>query len=189
VKRIDALSVLAAAKGDAVSVTTMRAIPDWYEVGGTRSFHLDNRTCMGVSAAIGLGLAMARPGRRVMVIDGDGSLLMQLGTLASVAGAAPPNLYHFVLVNGVYETTGCQALPAAGLVDFVGLARASGYPHAEEIASIDVLRGRIAGILDTPGPVFVVLRVEPDETHNPGPADRPPDQAGRLRAQLAGAAA
>lgn len=103
VKRIEALEVLVAHKAAAVSVTTMRAIPDWYEVGGAPDFNLDNRTCMGMSAALGLGIAIARPERPVMVIDGDGSLLMQLGGLASVAGAAPPNFYHFVLVNGVYD--------------------------------------------------------------------------------------
>lgn len=185
-KRIEALDVLAAHKADGVSLATMRAIPDWHEVGAASAFHLDNRTCMGVSAAIGLGIALARPERRVMVIDGDGSLLMQLGSLASIAGAAPPNFYHVVLVNGVYEATGYQPVPAADLVDFVGLALAAGYRHAQQIASLDVLRREIAGILDRTGPVLVALTIEPDPVHKPMPADLPRDQAGRLRAQLAG---
>ena len=63
--RIDALRLIAAEKGRAVSISTMRALPDWWEVGGAADFHLDNRTCMGASAALGLGIALARPDRRV----------------------------------------------------------------------------------------------------------------------------
>jgi phosphonopyruvate decarboxylase len=181
-RRIEALEVLAASKAAAVSVTTMRAISDWQEVGGAPDFNLDNRTCMGMSAALGLGIAIAQPERRVMVIDGDGSLLMQLGSLASVAGAAPPNVYHLVLVNGVYETTGKQPVPAAHLVDFTGLARAAGYRHAQEIGSLDGLRDEMAGILNRTGPGLIALRVEPDEGQKAVPLDRPRDQAGRLRA-------
>src|SRR5947199_1153268 len=100
-KRFEALELLAAAKGDGVSVATMRSIPDWYTHGGGPDFHLDNIGCMGGAAALGFGIALARPERRVIVIDGDGSLLMQLGGLASIADAAPQNFYHFVLVNRI----------------------------------------------------------------------------------------
>src|SRR5437588_12166579 len=68
---------------------------------------------MGSASTIGLGLALARPERRVWVLDGDGSLLMQLGSLATIGAVAPPNLVHMVIANGVYAFTGGQPLPQA----------------------------------------------------------------------------
>ena len=60
---------------------------------------------MGSASSIGLGIALAQPNKKVIVMDGDGSLLMQLGSLVTIAGAAPENLYHFVFENGVYATS------------------------------------------------------------------------------------
>jgi thiamine pyrophosphate-dependent acetolactate synthase large subunit-like protein len=185
-KRWDAIELLAAAKGSGVSVATMRAIPDWYTAGGGPDRHLDNIGCMGGAAPLALGIALAQPGRRVMVVDGDGSLLMQLGVLASVAGAAPANFYHFVLVNRIYETSGHQAIPAADRVDFAALALGAGYPAAFNFDDPAVLRERLPGILDHPGPVLVALEVDPEDERLPTPSTRPHDPAGYLRAQLVG---
>ena len=138
--RTQVLEVLAAAKGDAVSVATMRAIPDWYAAGGAPALNLDNRGCMGAAAALGLGIALARPERKVLVIDGDGSLLMQLGGLATIAGSGARNFYHFVLVNGVYETSGHQPIPAADKVDFAAMALGAGYAAAYEFDDAGVFR-------------------------------------------------
>src|ERR1043165_5070326 len=129
-KRFEALELLAAAKGDGISVATMRSIPDWYTLGAAPERHLDNIGCMGGAAALGFGLALAQPQRRVVVIDGDGSLLMQLGGLASIADAAPANFYHFVLVNRIYETSGHQPIPAAEVADFAAIALGAGYRKA-----------------------------------------------------------
>ncbi|HLF71090.1 MAG TPA: thiamine pyrophosphate-dependent enzyme [Dehalococcoidia bacterium] len=145
-KRVEALEVLAGAKGEGVSVATMRAIADWHALGGAPDLSLDNRGCMGAAASLGLGIALARPERRVIVIDGDGSLLMQLGGLASVAGAAPANFYHFVLVNGVYETSGQQPIPAADVIDFAAMALGAGYQDAFEFDDAAVLRERLPSI-------------------------------------------
>lgn len=186
-KRAEALEVLAAQKGDGVSVATMRAIPDWYEAGGAPELHLDNQGCMGAAASFGLGLALAQPERRVFVLDGDGSLLMQLGGLASIAGAAPPNFYHFVLVNGVYETSGHQPTPGSDRVDFAAMALGAGYQAAYEFDDVAVLRERLPSVLQQAGPVLVALRVEPDyERRNLAPGQRPADQSGYLRSQLVG---
>ena len=82
---------------------------------------------MGGASSLGLGMALARPDRRVLVLDGDGSLLMQLGSLATVAGAAPRNLVHFLFKNGVYHTSGAQGIPGGLSVDFVMMAKGAGY--------------------------------------------------------------
>jgi sulfopyruvate decarboxylase subunit beta len=186
VKRAEALAILAAAKGGGVSVATMRAIPDWYEAGAAPDLHLDNRGCMGAASSLGLGIAIAQPSRRVMIIDGDGSLLMQLGTLASVAGIAPANYYHFVLVNGVYETSGHQPTPAAGSVDFPAMALGAGYSHAYEFDDAAVLAERLPSILDQGGPVLCALKVDQEYDRKPFPAAHPPDPALFLRQQFVG---
>ncbi|HLD25505.1 MAG TPA: phosphonopyruvate decarboxylase [Candidatus Andersenbacteria bacterium] len=94
---------------------------------------------MGCVSSLALGLALAQPQRRFIAIDGDGALLMRLGSLATNAWAAPPNLLHVVLDNGGHESTGGQAT-AAGVVDFPALAWAAGYPRsvgASDLAGFD----------------------------------------------------
>jgi len=187
VKRAEAIEVLADARGDdGLSVVTMRAIPNWYGIGAARERHLDNIGCMGAAPSLGLGLALAQPSRRVMVIDGDGSLLMQLGALASIADAAAPNFYHFVLVNGIYETSGQQPTPSAEQVDFAAIARGAGYPRAYTFDDPGVLRERLPAILDEPGPVLVALKVDPEPPGPMFPPGLPTDPAGALRAALVG---
>jgi sulfopyruvate decarboxylase subunit beta len=185
VKRAEALSILAEYKGeDGISVATMRAIPDWYATGKAPERHLDNRGFMGGASAFALGLAIAQPGRRVIVVDGDGSLLMQLGSLASIAEAAPANLYHVVLVNGVYETSGYQKTPGADKLNFAALAKAAGYHDAFEFDDPAVLAERLPAVMDTPGPVLLALYVDAEDVRQPFPAGRPGDPAGHLRSQL-----
>ena len=185
-KRADAVDVIAANKGEGVSVATMRSVLHWYEAGAADQRHIDCLGNMGGAAALGLGLALAQPERRILVVDGDGSLLMQLGTLASVAGAAPANLFHFVLVNRVYETSGGQALPAANSLDFAGLARAAGYQQAESFTDLGVLRERLPGILGSAGPALIALEVDEETSGESVPRKRASDPAAHLRNQLTG---
>lgn len=152
----DVLRAIASERGDAICVPTMTTIPAW------RTLAPDDLsvTCvgfMGGASALGLGLALARPERRVIVFDGDGSLLMQLGSLATIAGAAPRNLVHLVFNNGVYHTSGSQQIPGAGGVDFAIMARGAGYRSACVIDEIDELRRRLPELLRQEGPLLVEL--------------------------------
>src|SRR2546425_13189390 len=120
---------IAAGRGDAICVPTMTTAPAW------RTLAPDDLsiTCvgfMGGASALGLGLALARPERRVLVLDGDGSLLMQLGSLATIAGARPRNRVHFLFKNGVYHTSRAQEIPGGFDVDFVMIAKGAGYRAA-----------------------------------------------------------
>src|ERR1700688_4027865 len=81
---------------------------------------------MGLAIPIALGVAIAQPQRHVVALEGDGSLLMQLGCLATVAAQKPTNLTMVIMDNGLYQITGGQRTPAAGTADYVALARASG---------------------------------------------------------------
>ena len=186
-KRDEAVEFIAATKGESsVSVTILRSVLPWHESGAAGQRHIDCTGCMGGAGGIGLGLALAQPDRRVYVLDGDGSLLMQLGTLASIAGAAPANLYHFVLVNRVYETSGHQPIPGGDQIDFAGLAKSAGYRQAESFSDLAVFQERLAGILASQGPAMIALEVDPEEYGESVPRNAPADAAGLLRQQLTG---
>lgn len=112
-KRSEALAAIGElkVKHDAISVATMTAVPGWtFDLFLNYRLHVDV-TCMGQAAPIGLGLALGRPDKQVIVIDGDGSLLHQMGILAVIGSKAPHNFHHFILCNGVYQSTGGQPIP------------------------------------------------------------------------------
>ena len=86
---------------------------------------------MGLACPIALGVALAQPNRGVIALEGDGSILMMLGTLATIANARPANLTIIIWDNGIYQITGKQATATGGLTDIVALARGAGFPHSE----------------------------------------------------------
>jgi hypothetical protein len=116
---------------------------------------------MGGAAGLGLGLAIARPDRRVIVMDGDSSLLMELGGLATVATQKPKNFMHVVVHNGT-QFTGLANMPimARGFA-FAEVARDCGYVHAERIDDGAMWASRFSQLMAMDGPVFVELMVEP----------------------------
>src|SRR5918997_2217303 len=101
----DVLRAIAEQRGDAVVVPTMTTGPAWRGIA-PEDLSVACVGFMGGASSLGLGIALARPERRVIVLDGDGSLLMQLGSLATVAGATPRNFTHLLFKNGVYHTSG-----------------------------------------------------------------------------------
>ena len=131
---------------------------DWLAVRD-RPLNYFSHGAMGLCSSHGLGLALARPERKVIVLDGDGSLLMNLGTLVTIAATAPRNLVHFVLQNGSYEANGGHPLPQATF-DLEGIARSSGLHNVSTIADLDTLAARLPGMLSQAGPTFVVLMIE-----------------------------
>ena len=100
-----------------------------------------------------------------MVLDGDGSLLMNLGTLVAIAHAAPKNLVHCLCQNGTYETNGAVDIPGRGKVSFPGLAREAGYPKTYMFDNLDAWEHAVEGILQEDGTLFVDLHVEPGESY------------------------
>jgi sulfopyruvate decarboxylase subunit beta len=131
-------------------------------------------SAMGSAPSLGLGLALAQPNRRVIVCNGDGSMLMSLGSLVSTANAGARNLVVIVFVNGTYEVTGSQPVPGANAVDYAALARAVGFESVYQYASDDAWRRDIRQVLDATGPTFVALAVESVHGQagpkSPGPA-------------------
>lgn len=128
-----------------------------------------------------VGLALAQPQREVLVISGDGSLLMSLGSLVTVVGSGVTNLTIVLLDNGLYEITGGQETPAARFaVDYAGLARAAGFPTAEEFRDLADWQARATDVLALPGPRFIRLVVSAT------PADYLTGSTPPLAEQLAG---
>src|SRR5919201_1470152 len=166
-RRQEAIAALVAQREGAITITTEQAIGAWRaavaEPANAIPDHLDIVGCMGSASTIGLGIALAQPDRRVIVVDGDGSLLMQLGSLVTIAGAAPANLFHFVFENGVYETSGSQPLPAEGRFDLTEMARAAGYAYAAQYQDAERFNAELPALLQRRGPVFVSVRTEPED--------------------------
>jgi phosphonopyruvate decarboxylase len=152
----DVLHAIAERRGEAIVVPTMTTAPAWRRIAPDDL----SVTCvgfMGGASSLGLGIALARPDRRVLVLDGDGSLLMQLGSLATIAGAAPRNLVHFLFKNGVYHTSGAQGIPGGLSVDFATMARGAGYRLTAVIDDLADFTRRLPDLLRAEGPVFVEL--------------------------------
>lgn len=114
---------------------------------------------MGQAASIALGVALSRPNRRVVALDGDGSLLMNMGILATVREFRPRNFMHVVLDNGVYNTTGQQPT-AAAVVGLASVAKAVGYRNAVTVKTATQLRRTARRMLSAKGPVMLVVKVE-----------------------------
>jgi thiamine pyrophosphate-dependent acetolactate synthase large subunit-like protein len=139
---------------------------------------------MGQAPPLGLGLALARPDRGVIVVNGDGSMLMNLGTLVTIA-SNPANLFLLVLDNGVYEITGGQPTAGSGRVDYAGLARAAGIQRVYTFDSFTDWRSGAPRALGGSGPAFIWLKVKARSGQKAPPPARPmADQVKRLRQTL-----
>ena len=166
----DAVRLLESKRNGAVIVPTMNAnnvnfgLPS---VTNNQQLDFPLSGCMGKASSVGLGLALAHPERKVMVLDGDGSLLMNLGAMVTVSDNAPQNLIHFLFDNGVYAVTGGQPVPGAGRVDWKKTASAAGYAASFSFDNLEDLTTGIDEIMGTTGPVFVHLAVEPEIENTP----------------------
>ena len=189
IKPEDVLRAIAEHRGGAIVVPTMTTVPAWRQIAPD-DLSVACVGFMGGASSLGLGLALARPERRVIVCDGDGSLLMQLGSLATVAGAAPRNFTHLLFKNGVYHPSGSQAIPGGRGVDFVAMAKGAGYRNAYAIDDLEEFRIRLPGLLAEEGPVLVELHTsEAELTPMTAPGGAPLHrQAETLRDRLLGRA-
>lgn len=181
--RAQLLEPLAAHRSDEVVVTTMSVTRPW---GRLSSHDLDFASAdaaMGHTADLALGIALACPDRRVLCLNGDGSMLMTLGTLATVVGSGVTNYTLVVVENGSYEITGHQPIPGRGRLDFGLLARGAGFPRVFRFDDSAAWAQAIPDLLRTPGPTFAHVLVEPTTE---GPISRrPAEEARYLKVSLA----
>jgi thiamine pyrophosphate-dependent acetolactate synthase large subunit-like protein len=179
-----ALEVVAAHRGKRVVISTMTSVALWPGLSDTPLDFAYLPSSMGQAPALGLGLALAQPGRGVIVLNGEGSMLMNLGSLVTLA-AHPADVYLVILDNGLYEVTGGQTTAGTGRADFAGLARSAGIRRVYGFDSLEGWRGGAAEALSGPGPVVVWLKVEGRLGQKTPQAPRPmADQIARLRQAL-----
>ena len=147
------------ARDGAIVVATYTSAFEWRRVDPD-PLNFVSVGAMGQASSHGLGLAIGLPEQKVIVLDGDGSLLMNMSTLTTIANEAPDNLVHFVIENGSYEANGGHPIPSQGRMDFAGMARAAGYAHAVTYEGLNQFAADLPELLSRPGPVFAALKVE-----------------------------
>jgi thiamine pyrophosphate-dependent acetolactate synthase large subunit-like protein len=169
VNRLDATRLLVSTLGNEPVVASLgHPTYDLYSAGD-RAANFYTWGSMGLASSIGLGLALARPDLRVIVLDGDGSLLMNLGSLATIAWTAPPNLVLVIWDNGEYGTTGGQAAATAHGARLDDASRALGIAQVARAASEHDLAAALERARATAGPWAIVVKV--DES---APTAKPP---------------
>jgi thiamine pyrophosphate-dependent acetolactate synthase large subunit-like protein len=180
----EALRVVADHRGERIVITTMAAVGAWPEMSDTPLDFAYMPSSMGQAPALGLGLALAHPERGVIVINGDGSMLMNLGSLVTLA-AHPAPVYLVIMDNQLYEVTGGQPTVGAGKVDFAGLARSAGIARAYRFDTLEHWQAGAAEALSGPGPVAIWLRIEGRlGQRTPRPPRPMAEQLKRLRTAL-----
>ena len=172
----DVLAPLARVRTDQVVVTTMSVVRPWGRLSTHALDFASADSAMGHAADLALGIAIARPNRRVLCLNGDGSMLMTLGTLVTAAAARATNLVLFVIHNGTYEITGNQSVPCGGNVDYAAMALAAGFPRAFSYDDVGEFEAALPEILIGDGPTLVSLRAEPG---GEGPISRSPSEEAR----------
>lgn len=181
--RAQMLVPLAARRTDEVVITTMSVVRSWGELSDHDLDFASADSAMGHAADLALGIAMAQPRRRIICLNGDGSMLMSLGTLATIVESGVRNLVLFVAVNRSYEITGNQPIPAAERLDFAALARAAGFEDVFVCDDATLYERQLDDIFAAAGPTFV--RVD-CEAGSEGPISRTADEPSRyLRVSLA----
>lgn len=115
---------------------------------------------MGLAFPIALGVALAQPSRRVFALEGDGSLLMQLGALSTIAALKPKNLTMIVMDNGIYQITGAQPTPAANVADIVAIALGSGLANSAWAADEDDFERLVEDAMAASEPSLIAVRID-----------------------------
>ena len=176
-RRREVVTRLLCDRGSLLVVTGLGA-PSWdATAAGDHALTFPLWGAMGGAASIGLGLALAQPTRRVLVVTGDGEMLMGLGALATIAVQQPANLALVVLDNERYGETGMQATHTAGPTDLGAVAAGAGIPVAGDVTDETELEAALPRIRSEPGPVFFNIKVRAEDL----PLVLPPKDGVRLK--------
>lgn len=155
---------------DALVVATSAALRDWNQVSKRRDLDIDLTDCMDRAPAVGLGLSLARPDRKVLVLDCDATLRTDLAGLATIGESKPENFVHFVFEDAAFTST--DGIPIRGMdnLDFAAIAQASGYAKTYQFDSLEDLLIGLEEVMVQTGPTFVVVKVLRDDIVPPFPA-------------------
>jgi thiamine pyrophosphate-dependent acetolactate synthase large subunit-like protein len=180
----EALEALSICRDSHLVITTHGSVDLWMSLSDTPLDFSYVPAAMGHGPLLGLGLALAQAQHKVVVVSGDGSLLMNLGCLVTLANH-PADVFLIIIDNGVYEVTGGQPIPGAGYTNFAGLARAAGIRRVYDFQTAVEWRESATEVLSGSGPVVVWLKVvaRPGECA-PTTARPMHEQIARLRTRL-----
>lgn len=159
-ERREAVTRILRERGNALVVTGIGNAARDVAAAGDRAENMYLYGIMGGAAMVGFGVAQAQPTRRVVVITGDGEIMAGIGSLATIGVERPENLAIVVVDNQVFAATGMQQTHTARGVDIAGIARASGFPHADTVTTMADLDAHLADIHNRPGPYLLVLKVQ-----------------------------
>ena len=159
-KRYEAIkAVLDRLIGDEIVISANGMISRELYALGDRPGNFYMLGSMGLASSIGLGLALMQEGKKVIVLDGDGNILMNLGSLATIGQVGPKNLIHIVLDNEAHDTTGGQPT-ASRTAKLVNVAKACGFRFAIEVRDGDSLKKALKKAYSIKGPSFILVKVE-----------------------------
>ena len=162
IDQVEMMRIVEQLRGDAVVVPAMRANIGWAEVSNNVIRDVPASGAMGKTNSFALGVALAKPEEKVIIFDGDGSLLMNLGALVTIANKAPRNLYHFVMDNGVYATTGGQEVPGAQTTDYAAMGLSAGYARTYSFDNLEDFATQAEQILNEDGPTLIAVKTVPN---------------------------
>jgi thiamine pyrophosphate-dependent acetolactate synthase large subunit-like protein len=182
----ECLKIIAKHRTDEIVITTMGTAAPWGKISDHPLDYASVGSAMGHAADFALGIALARPDKKVLVLNGDGSMLMCLGTLATVAGLkkSAHNYYLFVCENRLYEVTGNQPIPGGKPFNFTTIAHGAGFEQCYEFDQSDTLDDWLPSILEQEGPILVNLKIA--LANEPPPNRRVDNPVRYLRGTLAG---
>ncbi len=163
--RRDAVAKILHDPGEMLVVSGLSTVLSDVFLAGDRPLNFYFRGAMGCAVSVGLGLAVAQPDRRVLVVTGDGEILMGAGTLATVAAKRPGNLGIVVVDNERYGETGNQQTPTALGADIAAMAAAAGFPVTGTVADAAALDRALPDIRDCDGPSLHVIKVSDNPYH------------------------
>ncbi len=155
----EAARLISSRRRDAVVVSTSTALRHWSALSARRDLDVDLTDCQDKAADVALGVSLARPDAKVLILDTDAALRTNPGALLTTSASAPPNLVHFLLEDAGHRSTGGSPIPGISDTNFAALAEEAGYPSVHRIEDLEDLALSLEDILRETGPVFVSIKV------------------------------
>lgn len=178
------LEKLAALRKEEVVVTCMGAAKPWEKLSDTALDFASVDSAMGHAADFAHGLAIAQPDRQIITINGDGSMLMCLGSFVTLAQRPCKNYTMIIIENGTYEVTGNQTLPGAETMDFEAIARGCGIRNVFTVETEDEFAESLPRVFTEEGPAVFIWKVEPGQEGVPKFEMSIADRTARLKKAL-----
>ena len=172
-------------RGEALVVSTSSALREWNLVSDRRDLDLDLMDCMDRAPAVGLGLSLAQPDGKVLVLDCDATLRTNLGGLATIGESQPSNLVHFVFDDAARSSTGGVPIKELDHLDLIRIAESSGYARTYHFDRLEELLIGLEEAMVQTGPVFILISVFQDDDAPPFPDRSMAESWAEVRDQLA----